>query len=250
MKKALHFILFLSLISTLNAQTSNLWTPQAIGLIPANHDILSISVVNKDVVWAVADSTYTAPFPITHVPKILKTTNDGTTWRVYKMTLATGRAGLEIHAIDSMEAFVTGNSYNNRLPNELFKTSDGGTTWTSKATGYEASLFVRFFDAQNGIIWNRHRIARTSNGGETWTGDNVIGFLSGEGFTSASINNACAVIGDSIWSGTTISRIAFSPNRGMSWLFQDLRNVVNNFSNVVIIVSVAFKNARNGIVMG
>ena len=50
MKKALRFILFLSCIGSINAQTpSNLWTPQGIGLLPAGYDVLSVAVVNKDV---------------------------------------------------------------------------------------------------------------------------------------------------------------------------------------------------------
>ena len=146
MKKILLFLFCMSFLSTLKSQTtSNLWTPQGTGLLPANHDIESIFVVNKDIVWAVADSMYTQPFPTNHISKILKTTNGGATWQVYKMTEATGRAGLEIYAIDSSVAFVSTHPYNNGLPYQLFKTTDGGKTWNLKHTGYEASLFVRFF---------------------------------------------------------------------------------------------------------
>jgi hypothetical protein len=54
MKKTLHIILFLCLIATLNAQTpSNLWTPQGLGVLPKNYSIISLSIVNKDVIGAV-----------------------------------------------------------------------------------------------------------------------------------------------------------------------------------------------------
>ena len=79
MKKIVPLFLFLSLVGSLKAQTpSNLWTPQAIGLLPNNHFILGISVVNKDVVWAVADSASTFTSVATnHIIKVLKTTNGG-----------------------------------------------------------------------------------------------------------------------------------------------------------------------------
>ena len=249
MKKALHFIFFLSFIGSMTAQTpSNLWTPQGIGLLPAGHDVLSIAVVNKDIAWAATNLSIIGPIPGNNVSKILKTTNGGTTWQTYNLSAATGRAGLEIYAIDSLVAWITTASYAG-LPNDLYKTTDGGNTWVLKTSGYEASLFIRFFDAENGIIWNRHRLAMTTNGGNTWTTSTVSGFASNENFGSASINNAWATVGDSIWGGTTLSRIAFSPDRGVTWQFQNLQSVPN-FGTKVWIVSVAFKDARNGIAMG
>ena len=108
---------------------------------------------------------------------------------------------------------------------------------------------MRFFDANEGIIWNRHAIARTLNGGETWTTGTVTGFLSTEGFSAASVTNAWAIVGDSIWAGTTIGRAIFSANRGATWQFQDLRSLPN-FATNVYLESFAFRDARNGIAVG
>ena len=250
MKKILHFILFLSCIGPMTAQTpSNLWTPQGIGLLPAGSEVASITVVNKDVVWAIGGPALTNPLSRSYVSKVLKTTNGGTTWQSYDLTIATGRAGLEIYALDATTAFITTNSLGNGLSNDLYKTTDGGATWTFKTTGYEASLFIRFFDAQYGFIWNRHRIASTLDGGTTWNGTGITLFASNESFASASINNSCAVIGDSIWAGTSISRMAFSPDRGATWQLQNLQSVPN-FGTSVYILAVAFKDAKNGIALG
>jgi photosystem II stability/assembly factor-like uncharacterized protein len=248
MKKILYIFFCLSFIGTLKAQ-SNFWTPQAVGLLPINHQIGAISIVNKDVVWAVADSTISTPFPTDHIPRVLRTTNGGSTWQLYTVPLAIGRAFVDIYAVDSLVAWASGNAFDNGQKFELFKTIDGGKTWASRGTGYAASLFIRFFDAQNGVIWNRHAIARTQNGGQNFTGASVNGFFSNEGYYLSSGNNACAVIGDSIWAGTNISRMAFSPDKGVNWQFQDLRSVPN-FGDSVIILSTSFIDARNGITLG
>jgi photosystem II stability/assembly factor-like uncharacterized protein len=248
MKKIFYIILFIHFIGTLKAQ-SNFWTPQAIGLLPINYSINSVFIVNKDVVWAVADSIISRPFPTDHIPRVLTTTNGGATWQLYTVPLAIGRAFLDIYAVDSLVAWASGNTFDNGQKFELFKTIDGGKTWASRGTGYAASLFIRFFDAQNGVIWNRHAIARTQNGGQNFTGATVSGFFNNEGYNLSSGNNACTVIGDSIWAGTSISRMAFSPDKGVNWQFQDLRSVPN-FGDSVIILSTSFMDARNGITLG
>lgn len=248
MKKILSFFLNILCFCTLQAQTpSNLWTPQAVGLLPKDYDILSISVVNKDVIWAVADSTYSNPLPSTFIPKVLKSINGGATWQVFTVPAA-GKFGLDIHAIDASVAWVTIQS-NSATGHSLLKTTDGGTTWESKFDGYATSLFIRFFDAQNGIAWNRSSLALTQNGGDTWTRNTVSGWSNTEGFFLAGINNACVILGDTIMAGTSTSRIALSPDKGVSWKFQDLRSL-SFFGEQVAILSLAFKDNRNGIALG
>jgi photosystem II stability/assembly factor-like uncharacterized protein len=250
MKKILHLFLYLSVLTTLNAQTtpSNLWTPQGIGLLPKNYGISGISVVNKDVIWAVADSFYSNPMPSNHSVKVLKTTNGGTNWQVYTVDLAVGRFGTDIHAFDGSSALIA--VYNvGGTRHDLLKTIDGGTTWTSKNNTRAAALFVRFFDKQNGFIWNRESFARTQDGGETWTPSTIFTWLNTEVFFTAGSTNACITIGDTIMGGTSISRIALSTDKGITWKFQDLR-AVPTFGEQVTILSLAFKDARNGIAMG
>jgi hypothetical protein len=250
MKKALQLFVFLTFAPTLNAQVSNLWTPQGAGLLPKNYDILGISIVNKDIVWALADSTYTSPLPSTFVPKVLRTINGGTTWQVYNIEPATKLFALDIHAVDASTAWITAQSVGTGVTgHKLLKTTDGGVTWTEKFNTYAASLFVRFSDAQNGFIWNRHFFARTTNGGEAWSPSSVAGWSNTEGFFSAGITNACITIGDTIMGGTSTSRICLSPDKGTTWKFLDLRPV-SFFGENVAILSLAFKDARNGIALG
>jgi photosystem II stability/assembly factor-like uncharacterized protein len=250
MKKTLQILFFLCFIATLNAQTSNLWTPQGIGVLPKNFDVLGMSVVNKDVVWAIADSTYSNPLPSNFMPRLLRTINGGTTWQVLPIPEAVGRLGLDIHAVDATTAWISVQKNVSALGHDVYKTTDGGATWVSKFNNsYSASLFVRFFDAQNGFLWNRSSFARTTNGGEAWTVSTITGWSNTEGFSSAGITNQCITIGDTIMGGTSTSRICMSPDRGTTWKFLDLRPV-SFFGEQVIILSLAFKDARNGIALG
>jgi Secretion system C-terminal sorting domain len=250
MKKTVQLLLFLSLMAHLTAQTpSNLWTPQGIGLLPKNYDILGISIVNKDIVWAIADSTYTNPLPSTFVPRLLRTINGGTTWQVLTIPDAAGRFGLDIHAVDATTAWITVQKLGSGTGHDVYKTTDGGATWVSKFNTYAASLFVRFYDAQNGFIWNRHAFAKTTNGGESWNPTTITGWSNTEGFYTAGITNSCITIGDTIMGGTSTSRICMSPDRGTTWKFLDLRPV-SFFGEQVAIFSLAFKDARNGIALG
>ena len=210
--------------------------------------VLSISIVNKDVVWAIADTTFVNPVPSTHSVKLLKTTNGGASWQVSSVAPAEGRYGLDIHAVDASTAWLAVQRIGSS-GHSLLKTTDGGVTWTEKFNTYAASLFVRFFDAQNGFIWNRHAFAKTTNGGDSWNPTTVAGWSNTEGFLTGSITNSCITIGDTIMGGTSTSRICMSPDRGTTWKFQDLRPLPF-FGEQVAILSLAFKDARNGIAMG
>jgi Secretion system C-terminal sorting domain len=249
MKKTLPILFFMSVMTTLIAQTSNLWTPQGVGVLPKDFDILAMSVVNKDVVWAIADSTYSNPLPSNFVPRLLRTVNGGTTWQVLPIPDATARLALDIQAIDATTAWITVQKVGTALGHNVYKTTDGGVTWTSKFNTYAASLFVRFSDAQNGFIWNRQAFAKTTNGGEAWNPVAITGWSNTEGFASAGITNQCITIGDTIMGGTSTSRICMSPDRGTTWKFLDLRPI-SFFGEQVIILSLAFKDARNGIALG
>jgi photosystem II stability/assembly factor-like uncharacterized protein len=251
MKKILYIIFCLNLIGTLKAQ-SNLWTPQAIGILPANYTINAISIVNKDVVWCLADTLLgnSTTIPANTPIKVIKTTNGGATWSVFDVTPGVGRFGVDIHAFDTTTAFVTVQAVRSATNNNLYKTIDGGKNWISIiGNSYAPSAFIRYFDAQNAIIWNRHANGRSTDGGVTWSPGSVAGWLSGEGMGWSSTSNVCTVVGDTIWSGTTNARVVFSTDKGINWRFTDLKSMPN-FTPEVMVFGIAFRDGRNGIVLG
>ncbi|MCB0681274.1 MAG: hypothetical protein KDC32_10140, partial [Saprospiraceae bacterium] len=73
MKKSITFLtLAFSFFSYqyLNAQS---WEEQAIGILPANYGVFDISVVDENIVWAVAfdQDAATGPIPLNHITKVL-----------------------------------------------------------------------------------------------------------------------------------------------------------------------------------
>ncbi|MDA3911337.1 MAG: YCF48-related protein [Bacteroidales bacterium] len=60
-----------------------------------------------------------------------------------------------------------------QINNTIFKTTDGGITWTKKPLSANYSgpdlYYINFFDAQNGLGVGASDIYKTTNGGETWT---------------------------------------------------------------------------------
>jgi photosystem II stability/assembly factor-like uncharacterized protein len=251
MKKILYIIFSFFFIGTLSAQ-SNFWTPQAIGILPSNYTIIAISVVNKDIVWGLADTLLgnSTTIPANTPLKVIKTTNGGTTWSVFDVTPGVGRFGVDIHAFDTTTAFVTVQALRSATNNNLYKTIDGGKNWISIiGNSYAPSAFIRYFDAQNAIIWNRHASGRSTDGGVTWSPGSVTGWLSTEGMGWSSTSNVCTVVGDTIWSGTTNARVVFSTDKGINWRFTDLKSMPN-FTTDVTVFGIAFRDARNGIVMG
>jgi photosystem II stability/assembly factor-like uncharacterized protein len=243
MKKTLQALFCLILFFTVKIQAQT-WTPQATGLLPANHFVYAISAVNKDVVWAVVDSTILGSVRNTHLIKVLKTTNGGTTWRLYTVKEAPGRFSIDIQAIDSNVAWITDRS------GVLRKTTDGGNTWVSKYTGAAGGTWLRFFNPQTAIAWRGTDFARTQDGGETWTAGTITGFNTA---TNENVyiggTNSCAVVGDTIWGGTDQSRIVRSTDKGLTWQFFSLQSLPN-FSAKINMLSVAFKDGRNGMALG
>ena len=109
----------------------------------------------------------------------------------------------------------------------LFKTSNGGITWTRQAGVYtDPTSFpdiVHFFDNNNGItlgdpVGGYFEIYITSNGGTTWTrvsGEHIPNPLTSE---YATVDNY-AFYGNSIWVPTTKGRVLRSDDMGLPGKF-------------------------------
>ena len=94
--KILPIALSLILVSfNINAQ----WQPQGIGLLPDEYTVLSISVVDEKIVWAVAaNETWT-----NYLPKVLRTIAGGDTWEMKDVEEATGKFSIDIFGMDEFK---------------------------------------------------------------------------------------------------------------------------------------------------
>jgi len=230
-----------------NLLSAQKWVPVSVGLLPANFDFWSISVVNDQVAWVVGDSVVnlSAPVPAATRPVVLRTIDGGQTWDYRVVKEAVGRLSFDIVGLDANTAIFTTNQFVNADTRPVFKTTDGGLNW-KKITppNVAGGVFIHFFDAQNGLVVNRTSLATTVNGGETWTAvpaANIPGFATDEFNLIYSATNHNAQVGDRVWIGTSKGRIMRTVNRGLNWTIVQATTPGEN------IESIAFTDSLNGV---
>lgn len=238
----------------LMAQAQVSWTPQATKY-PANYGIKEIVIVDANTVWTFP---YDGSGGGTYPKMVGKTINGGTTWTATNVTGLGGNALIsDLAAVDANTAWiVTAPSGTGPNANKMWKTTNGGTSWTQQTIGYTAGSFanhVYFWDANNG--WSsgdplngKFEMFKTSNGGTTWTP--VAGALAPENADEFTYVGLKKVVGDNIWVGTSTGRILRSSDRGNTWAgapspVLDFGGVINSGSSG----SFAFKDANNGLLL-
>lgn len=243
-----HFLLSLLLCSGFTVFTSaQKWTPVSVGLMPANFDFWSISVVSADVMWAVGDTVFnfSGPAPTKARPVVLRTIDGGNTWDYRVVNQAVGRFAFDIVGLDANTALFTTNQFNATDTRPIFKTTDGGLTWkTITPPNSSGGVFIHFFDAKNGLVVNRTLLSTTKDGGETWTAvpaANIPGFAADEFNLLSYATNHNAQVGDRVWIGTSKGRIMRTVDKGLHWTIAQATTPSEN------IESIAFTDSLNGV---
>ncbi|MEM6966432.1 MAG: T9SS type A sorting domain-containing protein [Bacteroidota bacterium] len=215
-------------------------------LLPDTQRVASIDVFSENVVWGVAFYDKTpAPVPSDLVPYVVRTTNGGDEWEAHPIEEVQGRICQDIFVVDDHTAWITTNGLTADSLRGLFKTTDGGVTWVEKFDSPAGGGMIHFFDDSIGIAIHETFMAYTFDAGDTWddvSSMNNLPFNFMERIFYTAANNAFAVVGDTIWFGTTQGRIFRSLNRGFDWEAID-----TPFESNEIIISTAFRNATDGI---
>lgn len=239
----------------LMAQAQISWTPQATKF-PVNFGIDEMVIVDANTVWAFAyDGSGNGTYP-----KIFtKTTNGGSTWTATSIAGLGGNALIsDIAAIDATTAWiVTAPSAGGPNANNIWKTTNGGTSWVKQTSGYTVNSFanhIYFWDANNG--WSsgdplngKLEMFKTTNGGTTWTAvpGRPTPANDGEEYTYVGMKK---VVGNNIWIGTDQGRVLHSTNRGDTWTGE--YSPVLDFGGVTTCGSsgsFAFKDGNNGLLL-
>jgi photosystem II stability/assembly factor-like uncharacterized protein len=248
-KQILIIAFSLSLVSI--KMTAQQWAanPKSANLLPYRYSVTGMKIVNKDIIWATA-SLATGAMPANHTIKILRTTNGGQSWRVMNVNGTMGRLGFDIEAFDSTTAWISTYIFNGNDPDNagkgLFKTTDGGQTWTQKLPDSVGGFFVRFSDRNEGVcMGNSRRFAYTSDGGDNWTFDTLALKADETPSIAFSATNSLVRQGDTLWFGTRVGRIFRSINKGRNWTPFATGIPVGWF-----ITSVAFADSQNGMLVG
>ncbi|MBV6442572.1 MAG: hypothetical protein EPGJADBJ_04290 [Saprospiraceae bacterium] len=234
------------------SSSSQVWEPKAAGLLPAEYNVADICIVSEQVIWAVAIDYHllTGTIPASFVPKLLKTTDGGETWEVKDIEEAMGRVSWDIHAFDENTACITTNNLSGAAGGKgIFRTTNGGETWTEAFSHVAGAHTLHFFDAQEGVCWNwgwgSKAIARTTDGGATWTlvpAANIPSPMTNEGHTFSSASNGFGEVGDKIWFGTTKGRMLKTEDRGTTWAVSN-----TNLGAQSTLQSMGFIDEKNGL---
>lgn len=208
---------------------SQTWKAHDPGYPDPNLGCSSISLVNKDVIWAahshysVTDSLY--GFFIDSLSRVTRSVDGGETWNNYFVPIGNPAFVANLKAIDENTAWICGID-GGGAGSRVFKTTDGGQTWNHQASAsYDPSAswvnFVHFWNKDLGITMGDPRdgefeIYTTSDGGANWlrlNGDKIPDPVSGE----FGYNGDFDVQGNTIWFGTNKGRIYKSKDFGQSW---------------------------------
>jgi photosystem II stability/assembly factor-like uncharacterized protein len=140
----------------------------------------------------------------------------------------------------------------------IYKTQDGGAHWNLQLASKDPQVFLdamTFRDEANGVAFGdsvegRFVIFTTSSGGRSWervSTERLPAALPGEGAFAASGTNLAVFGRDHAWIGTTGGRVLRSVDGGATWSVATTPVASGESAGIF---SVAFRDARNGAVVG
>ena len=206
-----------------------------------------VSAVSDTVAWASGSRS-----------TVLRTADAGATWQ--KVTVTADAVDFrDIDAIDANTCYVL--SIGNGPASRIYKTTDAGATWTLQFKNEDPKVFLdamSFWDANHGIAFSdssdgRLVILTTSDGGKTWARvppEALPPALDNEGAFAASGTNIAVLGSSDAWIGTgaaATARVLRTHDRGKTWQVANTPIIAGASAGIY---SVAFRDARHGIVVG
>ena len=235
--------LFALIAATVAAQAPAVdWQAQTSGVTAR---LRGISAVSDRVAWASGASG-----------TILRTTDGGLTWQPRPVP---GAETLDFRDIDALSEHVAyALSIGPGETSRIYKTVDGGGRWELQFANTDPKVFLdamAFRDANRGVAFSdsvdgRFVILTTADGGRAWNrvpSDRLPAALPGEGAFAASGTNVALDGGSAVWIGTTAGRVLRSSDDGRSWTVATTPIRTNDSAGIF---SIAFRDARHGVVVG
>jgi len=211
--------------------------------------LIGLHPVNEHIVWASGtDGTF------------VRTMDGGATWTAGTVPGADSLQFRDVHAVSADTAYLL--SIGRGPQSRIYKTTDGGESWSRKFTSPEPEAFfdcMDFWDAEHGIAFSDaidggFYLITTSDGGETWTRvppEHLPPVQEGEASFAAS--GTCLVtVGDSTaYVGTgavDTARVLRTTDRGRTWSAHPTPIAAGK--PVAGIASLTFRNTQYGAALG
>lgn len=233
-----------SLLITIILLAAPQWIIQTSG---TTSRLRGVSAVSDRVAWASGSGS-----------TVMRSVDGGVRWQ--KLTVTTDALDFrDVDAIDSQTAYVL--SIGNGPLSRIYKTTDGGATWTLQFQNNDPKAFydaMSFWDANHGIaigdsIDGQFCIMTTENGGRFWKripASALPPALENEGAFAASGTNISVNGKNHAWIGTGAAqkaRVLRTTNRGRTWKVSDTPLFAGPSAGIF---SVAFRDSKHGVVVG
>jgi photosystem II stability/assembly factor-like uncharacterized protein len=234
------------LAAAVGAGAEAAWQLQSSG---TTQRLRAVSAVSDEVAWASGNKG-----------TVLRTSDGGAHWAALAVPGAEGLDFRDIEAIDNRTAYIL--SIGSGDASRIYKTADEGKTWSLQFTNADPKAFydaIAFWDEENGLavgdpVNGRFTVLRTTNGGATWSlvpEPRQPAALPGDGMFAAS--GTCLVVQGrtNAWFGTggaARARVLRTTDRGLTW--SDAPTPISAGTSSAGIFSVAFSDARRGIIVG
>jgi photosystem II stability/assembly factor-like uncharacterized protein len=234
------------LIYALLLLVSGVWTPQPSG---SDSELRGVGVLDATHAWASGSGG-----------TVLRT-QDGAHWD--KLVVPGGETldFRDLEALDEKTVILMSAGTGDAA--RIFRSSDGGVTWTLAHTNPDKDGFydaMAFWDAKNGIVMGdpvggRFVVRVTDDGGATWAAPHALAMpeaLPGEGAFAASGTCLFAVKGGAdavfVTGGAKVARIFHTRDGGRSWTAAPTPAPAGNASSGLF--SVAFLDPKRGFAAG
>jgi len=225
MKKQLLLIAFV--LINIGAYAQATWVSQATGFTPVSSGVFNVSVCDVNTVWI---SSYDGSGGGASRTDFSRTTNGGMLWTAGTTPAPATHSWSQIFGLDANTAWALYYNATAGLGGGLWKTTDGGNTWTQQGAGtiFNATSFpdiVYFWNANEGVTIGdpngsplEYEIYTTTDGGTTWVpvpGASIPDPVPPT--TEYAIVSHYSVIGNTIWFDTNKGRVYKSTDKGLTW---------------------------------
>ncbi|WP_158842280.1 WD40/YVTN/BNR-like repeat-containing protein [Saccharothrix deserti] len=207
----------------------------------------AVSAVNSHVAWTSGGR------------EVLRTTDGGRSWQAVAPPDTADLDFRDVEAFDAWNAFVM--AIGPADTSRIYRTSDGGRTWALSFKNDDPAAFydcMAFFDRFRGLalsdsVDGKFRVSSTIDGGRSWQRvpeENFPPAIAGE-FSFAASGQCVSTAGPrDAWiatGGGATARVLHSGDGGRHWTVSDTPLPGSATTGAM---SVAFRNARQGVVVG